>query len=240
MSAGALPEGGFAAALPARPLPPDGRRLQVDTQGGDSRPGDIRVERLAGAALTDWLEELAALRLAVLGEFPYLYPGSAAYEERYLSDLGSLPGGLILAAFDRNRMVAAVTGVPLDQELDALRDPFAHAGRDPGSIFCFGELVVLPSHRGRGIGTALLQMGEAHIREADRFASAAFGEIVRSTDHPRRPKTYRTPDAAWHRLGYRLEPEIGGTLSWCDAGDRDETAKPLRFWVKSLIPSIGA
>ncbi|PWC87455.1 hypothetical protein TSH100_10040 [Azospirillum sp. TSH100] len=202
--------------------------------------GDIWVQRLAGATLADGLEELAALRLAVLGEFPYLYPGSAAYEERYLSDLGSLSDGLILAAFDGNRMIAAVTGAPLDQELDALRDPFAHAGRDPHSIFYFGEVVVLPSHRGRGIGTTLLEIGEAHIRDADRYASAAFGEIVRSTDHPRRPKTYRTPDGTWRRLGYRLEPEIGGTLSWCDACDREETAKPLRFWVKPLATDIGA
>ena len=198
----------------------------------------MRVERLTGDALADRLEELAALRLAVLGEFPFLYSGSAAYEERYLSSLGGLPGGLILAAFHGNRMVAAVTGAPLAQELDALRDPFTHAGRNPRSIFYFGEVVVLPSHRGQGVGTALLEVGEAHIREDNRFASAAFGEIVRSADHPRRPKTYRTPDAAWRRLGYRLEPEIGGTLSWCDAGDREETAKPLRFWVKSLIPSI--
>ncbi|MBP2305296.1 GNAT superfamily N-acetyltransferase [Azospirillum melinis] len=202
--------------------------------------GDMQVERLAGVVLADRLEELAALRLAVLGDFPYLYRGSAAYEERYLSDLGSLPGGLILAAFDRNRMVAAVTGAPLDQEIDALSDPFTHAGRDPGAIFYFGEVVVLPSHRGRGVGTALLEIGESHIRDNGRFASAAFGEIVRSTDHPRRPKTYRTPDAAWRRLGYRLEPDIGGTLSWCDSCDREETAKPLRFWVKSFTPSAGA
>ena len=234
MSAGALPEGGFAAALPARPVPPDGTRLHGDIGGG------IRAERLAGVALAERVEELAALRLAVLGEFPYPYSGSAAYEERYLSGLGSLPGGLILAAFDRNRMVAAVTGAPLDQELDALRDPFIHAGYAPRSIFYFGEVVVLPSHRGRGIGTALLETGESHIRETGRFASIAFGEIVRSVDHPRRPKAYRTPDAAWRRLGYRLEPEIGGTLSWCDATDREETAKPLRFWVKSLVTSIGA
>ncbi|WP_193760108.1 hypothetical protein [Azospirillum sp. B510] len=59
---------------------------------------------------------MVALRLAVLGEFPFLYSGSAAYEERYLSGLGGLPGGLILAAFDRNRMIAAATGAPLDQE----------------------------------------------------------------------------------------------------------------------------
>ncbi|CAO3433345.1 GNAT family N-acetyltransferase [Azospirillum endophyticum] len=229
-----------AGALPARPLPPDGRRLHDDTAVGDTPLGDIRVERLAGTALAGRLEELAVLRLAVLGEFPYLYPGSAAYEERYLSGLASLPGGLILAAFDRHRMVAAATGAPLDQELDALRDPFIHAGRDPRSIFYFGEVVVLPSHRGRGIGTALLEIGESHIRGGARFASAAFGEIVRSTDHPRRPKAYRTPDAAWRRLGYRLEPEIGGTLSWCDACDREETAKPLRFWGKSLATGIGA
>lgn len=198
------------------------------------------MERLTGATLADRVEELAVLRLAVLGEFPYLYSGSAAYEERYLSGLGGLSGGLILAAVERNRMVAAVTGAPLAQELDALRDPFAHAGCDPRSIFYFGEVVVLASHRGRGIGSALLQIGESHIRETGRFASIAFGEIVRSVDHPRRPKTYRTPDAAWRRLGYRLEPEIGGALSWCDADDREETAKPLRFWVKPLATSIGA
>ncbi|QCG94771.1 N-acetyltransferase [Azospirillum sp. TSA2s] len=234
MSAVALPEGGGAAALPARPVPPHGPRLHGDIGGG------IRVERLTGAALADRVEELAVLRLAVLGEFPYLYSGSAAYEERYLSGLGGLPGGLILTAFERNRMVAAVTGAPLDQELDALRDPFTHAGCNPRSIFYFGEVVVLPSHRGRGVGTALLEIGESHIRETGRFASIAFGEIVRSVDHPRRPNAYRTPDSAWRRLGYRLEPEIGGALSWCDACDREETAKPLRFWVKSLATSIGA
>ena len=136
------------------------------------------MERLTGGALADRVEELAVLRLAVLGEFPYLYSGSAAYEERYLSDLGGLPGGLILAAFERNRMVAAVTGAPLDQELDALRDPFTHAGCAPRSIFYFGEGVVLPSHRGRGIGTTLLEIGESHIRDTGGFASIAFGEIV--------------------------------------------------------------
>lgn len=235
MSAGALPEGGFAAALPARPVPSRGRPPH-----GETHLGNIRVERLTAAALADRLEELAVLRLAVLGEFPFLYSGSAAYEQRYLSDLGSLSGGLILAAFDRDRMIAAATGAPLDRELDALRDPFTHAGRDPRSIFYFGEVVVLPSHRGQGVGTALLEIGESHIRQGNRFTSAAFGEIVRSTDHPRRPKTYRTPDSAWRRLGYRLEPDIGGTLSWCDAGDREETAKPLRFWAKPLATSIGA
>ncbi|AWB07056.1 N-acetyltransferase (plasmid) [Azospirillum humicireducens] len=240
MSAGALPEGGFAAALPARPVPSRGRPPHGDTQSGNTQSCEMRIERLTAAALADRLEELAVLRLAVLGEFPFLYSGSAAYEERYLSDLGNLSGGLILAAFERDRMIAAATGAPLDRELDALRDPFTHAGLDPRSIFYFGEVVVLPSHRGQGVGTALLEIGESHVRQADRFATSAFGEIVRSTDHPRRPKTYRMPDAAWRRLGYRLVPDIGGALSWCDAGDREETAKPLRFWIKSLIPSIGA
>ena len=44
----------------------------------------ITLECLSGAALLPHLDAVAALRIAVFRDWPYLYDGDAAYEREYL------------------------------------------------------------------------------------------------------------------------------------------------------------
>ena len=45
---------------------------------------ELRIQTLQAAAIADGLDPLAALRIAVFREWPYLYEGSSEYEKKYL------------------------------------------------------------------------------------------------------------------------------------------------------------
>ena len=57
---------------------------------------EIVIERLQGTALTAALPDLARLRIAVFREWPYLYDGSADYEQRYLATYAAAPDSVII------------------------------------------------------------------------------------------------------------------------------------------------
>ena len=44
----------------------------------------LRLERLSGDKLNQYIPELAELRIRVFRDFPYLYDGDLTYEEKYL------------------------------------------------------------------------------------------------------------------------------------------------------------
>jgi GNAT superfamily N-acetyltransferase len=197
----------------------------------------IRLERLTGDRLAAHLPELARLRITVFRDFPYLYRGSEAYEQRYLRTYAAAEGSVIVGAFDGNRVIGASTGLPLAREPDDLTRPFAEHGYDVDRVFYFGESVLLPEYRGHGIGVRFFAEREAHARELGRFAWTAFCAVVRPADHPRRPEGYVPLDAFWRRRGYQPVPGLVGRISWQDLDEEQESAKPMQFWVKALTPS---
>ncbi|MEZ5580946.1 MAG: GNAT family N-acetyltransferase, partial [Candidatus Competibacteraceae bacterium] len=56
----------------------------------------LNVQRLSGSAIDPYLSELAQLRIQVFREFPYLYQGSAAYEEKYLKIYAGTPDSVLV------------------------------------------------------------------------------------------------------------------------------------------------
>ena len=51
----------------------------------------VTIERVVGAAITRVIPDLAGLRIAVFREWPYLYEGSHAYEEKFLATYADSP-----------------------------------------------------------------------------------------------------------------------------------------------------
>lgn len=76
----------------------------------------IETRVLAGEAVTPWLEQVAALRIAVFRDWPYLYQGDPDYEARYLARYARSPGSVFVLALDAGAVVGASTGMPLDEE----------------------------------------------------------------------------------------------------------------------------
>ncbi|MBS7458686.1 GNAT family N-acetyltransferase [Coralloluteibacterium stylophorae] len=194
----------------------------------------LHVRALTGEAVGPWLDDLARLRIAVFADFPYLYAGDVGYERRYLETYTRSPESLFVLALDGDRVVGASTGIPLADETEAFRTPFAARGIDPARVFYFGESVLLREWRGRGLGHRFFDEREGYARRLGRFDTTAFCAVDRAADDPRRPAGHRDNDAFWRKRGYTRQDGMQATLSWAEHGETAETPKTLTFWTRPL------
>lgn len=196
-----------------------------------TRPLDVRCYN--GRAIEPWLDHLAALRIAVFRDWPYLYDGDEDYEAQYLRIYLQSPRSVAVLAFDEDRVVGASTGLPLVDESDAFLAPFAGTSIEPQAVFYCGESVLLPQYRGRGIGHRFFDEREAHARSYGDYAFTAFCAVDREPTHPRRPAFHRGNEAFWNKRGYRPRPELRARLPWREIG-QGEVDHTLTFWLRPL------
>ena len=189
------------------------------------------VRALTGAELAAALPDLAALRIRVFAEWPYLYDGDAAYEADYLKEFAAAPDAVLVAAFDGARVVGAATAAPMVHQKTGFRDPFAARGIDVARLFYFGESVLLPDYRGRGVGHAFFDHREAHAVACGAQA-ACFAAVIRPDHHPARPAGHVAHDAFWAKRGYAPVQGLITQLGWKDHGDVGETLKPMQYWLR--------
>lgn len=198
------------------------------------------LARFRGADVAPHLDAVAALRSAVFRAWPYLYDGDPGYERDYLAAYAASPDSVFVLAFDGDRVVGAATGLPLADDAEAFRRPFAERGLPVAQVFYFGESVLLPAYRGRGLGHAFFDQREAHARELARFRWTAFCAVDRDPADPRRPAQHRDNDAFWRKRGYTPRPGMRMRLAWREvAADQTperpaagETAHTLTFWLR--------
>jgi GNAT superfamily N-acetyltransferase len=195
---------------------------------------ELAVRRLAGAAIGPWLDAVARLRIAVFRDWPYLYAGDFGYEQDYLRAYARSPDSVFVLAFDGDAVVGASTGLPLADDTAEFQQPFLDAGRDVGEVFYFGESVLLPGYRGRGIGHRFFDEREAHASALGRFTTTGFCAVDRADDDPRRPAGHRGNEAFWTGRGYIRQPGMTVRLAWQEIGEQTPTEKPLTFWLRRL------
>lgn len=193
----------------------------------------LTVRPATGDEVRAAIPDLARLRQTVFRAFPYLYDGSAEYEERYLRTYLDAPGAVVVLARDGERVVGASTAVPLTQETEGVQAPFLGSEFDRADVLYLGESVLLPEYRGRGVGHRFFDERETHARRLG-LGVTAFCAVRRPPDHPARPEGDRPLDAFWQARGYTERPDLETTMTWQDVGEAGETAKPMRFWVKRL------
>jgi GNAT superfamily N-acetyltransferase len=193
----------------------------------------VTIEALTGARILSAIDELAALRIAVFAEWPYLYAGDAAYERDYLREFVEAPDGVLVAARDGGRIVGAATASPMRAQKAEFREPFEARGIDAQSLFYFGESVLLPAYRGQGIGLAFFDAREAQALACGASA-ATFAAVVRPDDHPARPGDYRPLDAFWRKRGYAPVEGLVTALAWREHGEAEESPKPMQYWLREF------
>ncbi len=191
----------------------------------------LLVRALTGNELAGALDDLAALRIAVFADWPYLYDGDASYEAGYLREFAAAPDAVLIGAFDGARLVGAATAAPMVHQKAEFRAPFAARGIDGARLVYFGESVLLPDYRGKGVGHAFFDAREAQARAWGANA-ACFAAVVRPDDHPARPVDHVPHDAFWTRRGYAKVPGLLTELGWKDHGMGHETVKPMQYWLR--------
>src|ERR1700709_468546 len=152
---------------------------------------------VSGEALRPYVPALARLRIAGFRDFPYLYEGEAAYEERYLGTDAESPRAAIVLAIGEGEVVGASTCLPLLDETPNIQAPFLERWIDLARVFYFGESVLLHAWRGHGLGLRFFAEREAHVRRVSDCDIVAFCAVERATDHPARPIGYVPLDAFW-------------------------------------------
>lgn len=209
-----------------------GRGGAAGAAGGEVSALVIRA--LTGEEIGAGVGDLAALRIAVFAAWPYLYDGDAAYEVAYLREFLSARDAVLVAAMDDGRIVGAATASPMAAQKPEFQAPFAARGMDVSRLFYFGESVLLPAYRGRGVGHAFFEQREAQARRFGADA-ACFAAVIRPDDHPARPGDYRPLDAFWRARGYAPIPDFITYLAWKEHGETGESPKPLQYWHKALV-----
>lgn len=166
-------------------------------------------------------------------EYPYLYDGSLDYERDYLRIYQKTPDSLVVLVTDGGgNAVGATTCLPMRDEGPEFQEPFRKAGIDIGRVFYFGESIVLPEWRGRGLGKAFFDLREEHARRLG-YDITAFCAVDRPADHPARPAGYCPLDGFWRSRGYEEQAGMRAEFSWKETGEERESPKSLTFWTKS-------
>ncbi|WP_022705228.1 GNAT family N-acetyltransferase [Pseudorhodobacter ferrugineus] len=192
-----------------------------------------QLRTLTGAALDAALDDVAALRIAVFRDWPYLYDGSLDYERRYLETYRTSPNAILVGAFDGTALIGAATGTPMEDHAAEFSAAFAGLNIPLSQIFYCAESVLLPAYRGQGIGHGFFDHREAHARALGR-SHMAFCAVMRPDDHPLRPATARSNHAFWRGRGYAPLPGVVAEFDWTDVGETAPIRKPLQFWMRLL------
>lgn len=193
----------------------------------------VSIHSLTGPDVLAALDDLAALRIAVFRDWPYLYDGDTAYEADYLREFAAAPHATLIAAIDGKHIVGAATASPLSAQKAEFQAPFAARGLPVSNLFYFGESVLLPAYRGQGIGHAFFDGREKAARVAGA-TQASFCAVIRPDDHAARPVDYRPLDTFWCSRGYAPLNGFVTDFSWKDVGDKAETSHPMQYWLGRL------
>ena len=194
----------------------------------------VTVKTYSGNEVENFKESLANLRIEVFRDFPYLYDGSYEYEEEYLDTFSRAEDNVLVIAFDGENVVGASTGLPMDQEMEDIKEPWIKKGYNPEKIFYLGESVLKPEYRGQGIGVRFFEEREKHAQNSGRFNIITFCRVIRPEDHPLRPDGYIPLDNFWKKRGYQPTEDIIGYFPWKDIDQDEETQKPLHYWYKEI------
>ncbi len=194
---------------------------------------NVVITRLRGEEIKPYIPDLAALRIKIFRDFPYLYVGDLEYEKNYLKTYTDCKESILVIVRDGAQIVGASTAIPLRFEVPEFQKPFIDAAIPIEKIFYFGESLLLPQYRRSGIGYRFFHERETVARMSN-YLVTAFCSVDRPDNHPRRPTDWVPLNDFWQRLGYIKHPELVAQISWKDLDETEQSPKPMVFWMKKL------
>lgn len=198
----------------------------------------IQFERLYGSEAKTCMDILASFRIQYFREFPYLYEGNMDYELIYLDGFFSNPEACLIIGREFEQPIVVSTSIPLLSDYEIVKSAeniFAADGLRASEFMYFGEIIIVPQHRGQGLTKRIFaQQEETALKNG--YTSTCYLAVDREEEHPMWPDGYKNPAVIWNRLGYR-KTNMVTDFNWPTiqlAGGAEDKPNPMRFWVKEL------
>lgn len=194
---------------------------------------DFTINLLKGKEILPFLSDLASLRISVFNEYPYLYVGDAEYEKDYLSTYAQCRDFVLVLIKDGEKVIGASTALPLKYETDYCKKAFDKSNYNVNDIFYFGESVLMPEYRKKGLYKSLFKYRE-EAAKSQGYKYASFCAVNRSSNDPRKPDHYMPLDPVWQKYGYSKLQDVKAYFTWKEVGEDQQSEKEMVFWIKSL------
>jgi len=195
---------------------------------------EFLFHRLDGQEARRFVQELAELRLKVFFDFPYLYEGNLDYEKHYLETYFQAKHSFIFLVEHEGKIIGATTGIWAKEEEDNFRRPFENNGMDPEKIFYFGESILLPEYRGKGLGKVFFEEREKFARSLPFIETLSFCSVLRDENHPLKPDHYQPLDNFWMGQGFLKAQNLTTQYEWQDREETVPSFKNMQYWIKNL------
>ena len=187
-----------------------------------------------GKEIETVMEDLAALRISVFLDFPYLYEGTIDYEMEYLKTYINSERSFLFAVFDNDEMIGATTCIPLEDETEDVKEPFLKNNIAFEDVFYFGESILLNEYRGTGLGVGFFEEREKYAKSFGTFKSTWFCGVKRPEDHPLKPKGFVPLENFWTKRGYQRAENMVSFFEWKDIDEQVSSKKPMLYWKKDI------
>lgn len=199
----------------------------------------LTIDIYVGKDAIEYIDIVSELRIQAFKEYPYLYEGNLDYEREYVHGYAIDGKAMIAVARTDNKIVGISTGIPLVSDSEIVADAkkiFAENGLDVSDYYYYGEVIVLPDFRGRGV-TSKLYAEQDNLIKSWGYKHVCILTVMREIDHPLRPANYKSPDKMWEHLGFfrnKLITEYHWPTIQPDMSVED-VKNYLEFWTKDLI-----
>ncbi|MGD9593120.1 MAG: hypothetical protein AB7V32_11425 [Candidatus Berkiella sp.] len=193
----------------------------------------LEIAVFKGKQTHQHIDKLAHLRINVFKEYPYLYDGSLDNERTYLKTYTECDESILIVIFDNKEIVGASTAIPLAFETPECQQPFIENNLPISDIFYFGESVLLPAYRHRGVYKHFFSQREKAAKDYGS-KQAAFCAVLRDENDTRKPMDYVPLNDIWHHFGYQQHPKLLAYYEWLEVNQSQKTKKPMTFWMKTL------
>lgn len=139
----------------------------------------------------------------------------------------------IILVLDKREVVGFSSALTLTEEDAAIRKPLLHGNKPLDNYLYIGEVMIKSPYRGQGILRHFFDTHENFARK-NGFTDLLLMTVVRTKDHPLRPKGYRSLDPIWEHFGYHLLPNSHVEFTWKQIDTHGKHDNTLALWVKRL------
>jgi len=198
----------------------------------------LKIALYTGTEIIPFIKEVSKLRISIFREFPYLYQGNMDYEIEYMDGYKHDSKSTLVVVRDNNRIIGVSTGIPLNSSstiVQEIKDILIKNNKKIDNIYYFGEVLVLPKYRGKGLVSKMYKLQENFVKQWG-YDFVSILTVVRDNKHPLQPEKYQSHDELWKHLNFYRE---GITTNFCwPTIQGDGSVKNMRnlmeFWIKRL------